>query len=216
MAAARGWAGLGGVITLVAVLTGCSEWSGTPDPQPTVPVVATNAALGDAPPGPGPVAGSASPSGSGSTPGSDSTPGSGSTSGSGSTPGSGSTSGSGSVAASPAVVDEAGFVSPSGNIGCYLDRDGARCDIIRKNWRPPPTPDDCDLDWGAGVSVYKAEEASFTCAGDTVLGGKRTLAYGQALRAGDFLCSSDRKAMRCENSASGHGFTLATEQYHLF
>ena len=178
MAAARGWAGLGGVITLVAALTACSGSSGTPDPRPTAPVVATNAALGDAPPEPVPA-----------------------------TP---------SLSASPAVVDEAGFVSPSGNIGCYLDRDGARCDIVRKNWQPPPAPDDCDLDWGAGVSVHKAEEASFTCAGDTVLGGKRTLAYGQALRAGDFLCSSDSKAMRCENSASGHGFTLAIEQYNLF
>jgi hypothetical protein len=118
--------------------------------------------------------------------------------------------------APPKVVDTAGFVSPSGNIGCYLDRSGARCDIVRKSWKPPPAPDDCDLDWGGGLSVATNGEATFTCAGDTVLGGKDKLAYGESLRAGDFVCSSDRKAMRCENVKSGHGFTVAIEQYNLF
>jgi hypothetical protein len=169
MAVARGWAGLCGVITLIAALTACSASSDAPVPRPTTPVAATNAALGNAPPPP-----------------------------------------------KPEEVDEANFVSPSGNIGCYLDRSVARCDIVRKNWQPPPEPADCELDWGSGVSVSKAEEAALTCAGDTVLGGKDTLAYGKALRAGDFLCSSDSKAMRCENTKSGHGFTLAIEQYNLF
>jgi hypothetical protein len=71
-------------------------------------------------------------------------------------------------------------------------------------------------DWGSGISVHQTDEATFTCAGDTVLGGKEKLAYRKSLRAGDFRCSSDSKAMRCENAASGHGFTLAVEQYNLF
>ena len=62
----------------------------------------------------------------------------------------------------------------------------------------------------------KAEKATFTCAGDTVLGAKDKLGYGKSLRAGDFMCSSDSKAMRCENVTSGHGFTLSVEQYNLF
>jgi hypothetical protein len=118
--------------------------------------------------------------------------------------------------APPAVVTEANFLSPSGNIGCYVDKSGARCDIVRKNWQPPPAPDDCELDWGFGVAVSASEEATFTCAGDTVLGGKEQLPYGRSVRAGDFTCSSDSKAMRCENTESGHGFTLAVEQYNLF
>lgn len=118
--------------------------------------------------------------------------------------------------AAPRVVTEANFLSPSGNIGCYLTEEGARCDIAKKSWRPPPAPTDCDLDWGSGVSVYGTGEATLTCAGDTVLGAKETLAYGQSLRAGDFLCSSDPKAMRCENVPSGHGFTLAIARYTLF
>jgi hypothetical protein len=123
---------------------------------------------------------------------------------------------SAAASAPPEVVTEANFVSPSGNIGCYLTESAARCDIVRKNWEPPPAPTDCDLDWGSGISVSGAEEAAFTCAGDTVLGAKDKLAYGKSLRAGDFTCSSDSKAMRCENTKSGHGFTLAIEQYNLF
>ncbi|MEU7901961.1 DUF6636 domain-containing protein [Actinoplanes sp. NPDC049118] len=115
-----------------------------------------------------------------------------------------------------ATVTEANFVSPSGNIGCYVDKDGARCDIVKKAWKPPPAPTDCELDWAGGISVYQAEEAAFTCAGDTVLGAKETLKYGDAVRAGDFMCGSDRKAMRCMNTATGHGFTLSVEQYNMF
>ena len=114
------------------------------------------------------------------------------------------------------TVDKANFLSPSGNIGCYLDESGARCDIVRKNWRPPPAPADCELDWGSGVSVHRSDEARFTCAGDTVLGANEKLAYGESLRAGDFLCSSDSTAMSCSNTVSGHGFALAREQYELF
>lgn len=114
------------------------------------------------------------------------------------------------------VVTEAHFLSPSGNIGCYLSTDSARCDIAKKSWTPPPAPADCELDWGSGISVNKTGEATFTCAGDTVLGAKEKLAYGSALRAGGFLCSSDSRAMRCENTESGHGFTLSVAQYNLF
>jgi len=49
-----------------------------------------------------------------------------------------------------------------------------------------------------------------------VLGARNKLAYGESVRAGDFTCRSDKAAMRCENTESGHGFTLAIEQYHLF
>jgi hypothetical protein len=119
-------------------------------------------------------------------------------------------------AVSPTDVEQAEFRSPSGNIGCRLDKDGARCDIVKKSWTPPPKPTDCELDWGFGISVHRAEPARFTCAGDTVLGAKKTLKYGEAVRAGDLTCSSDRSGMRCENTASGHGFTLSVKQYHIF
>ncbi|MEV4638535.1 DUF6636 domain-containing protein [Actinoplanes sp. NPDC049548] len=123
---------------------------------------------------------------------------------------------SASPVASPQVVTEAAFVSPSRNIGCYLSVDGARCDLAKKNWSAGPAPADCELDWGFGVAVGKTGQANFTCAGDTVLGANDILEYGQALRAGDFRCDSGSAGMRCENEASGHGFTVAKERYDFF
>ena len=113
-------------------------------------------------------------------------------------------------------VTEANFQTPSKNIGCYLSADSARCDIVRKNWSPPPKPTDCDLDWGNGISLYKSEEATFTCAGDTVLGATEVLPYGRSLQSGKFVCDSSSTQIRCENTDSGHGFTLSVQQYNLF
>ena len=114
------------------------------------------------------------------------------------------------------MVTEAAFVSPSGNIGCYLTVDMARCDVAKKSWSAPPAPADCDLDWGSGVTVGKTGEATFTCAGDTVLGAPDKLEYGQALKAGPIRCDSASIGMRCENTTTGHGFTVAKEKYELF
>jgi hypothetical protein len=113
-------------------------------------------------------------------------------------------------------VTEANFRTPSKNIGCYLSADSARCDIVKKSWAPPAKPANCELDWGNGVSVDQDGAATFTCAGDTMLGAREELAYGQSLQAGDFVCDSSRAAMRCSNVTSGHGFTLSVQQYDLF
>ena len=190
MGSARGPAGWCGAIALVATLAGCPAPADEPGPGP-----ATHAALGDAP--------ATAATGSAPAPSALASP---FTAVTPSTP---------ATRSAPATVTAAGFVSPSGNIGCYLDETGARCDINRRNWKPPPAPDDCILDWGAGIAVSK-DEASFTCAGDTVLGAKDTLEYGESLRAGDFVCSSSRAAMRCENTVSRRGFTVAVERYRLF
>jgi hypothetical protein len=207
MAVARGWAGLSGALTLTAALAACTASDGTPDSPPTRPPVATNAAVGDAP-----SAAASLPPASASSPrtSASSLPTSASSS-----PTSASSSPTSALVSSRAV-SEATFVSPSGNIGCYLDKVVARCDIARTTWQPPPAPSDCELDWGSGVVVDRMQEATFTCAGDTVFGSRDTLAYGGSLRAGDFVCSSHNKEMRCENTKSGHGFTLAVEQYDLF
>ncbi|MEV4707669.1 DUF6636 domain-containing protein [Actinoplanes sp. NPDC049316] len=118
--------------------------------------------------------------------------------------------------AAPTVVTEAAFASPSGNIGCYLTAEAARCDIAEKSWSPPPAPASCTLDWGFGVTVGRAGEATFTCAGDTVLGAKDELEYGRSLKAGPIRCDSESTGMRCENTTTGHGFRLAKEKYDLF
>jgi len=108
------------------------------------------------------------------------------------------------------------FSSPSRNIGCVLDRTGVRCDIAQRSWRPPPKPSSCPLDWGNGLSVGRRGKARFTCAGDTVLGSRRTLRYGRAIRRGRFRCVSRRKAMRCVNRRTGHGFALSRQAARRF
>lgn len=107
------------------------------------------------------------------------------------------------------------FKSPSGNIGCALSTQGARCDIGDKEWKPPAKPADCDGDWGVGVSVA-AKSAALVCATDTVLGQGKELAYGSDIERGDYRCDSSEDGMRCENTKTGHGFTIARAKYTTF
>ncbi len=110
-----------------------------------------------------------------------------------------------------------GFQSPSGNIGCVIDkRSGVRCDIRNRDWSPPPKPASCQLDWGHGLVVVRRGRGHFVCAGDTTLGEGRRLAYGDAIRRGRFRCVSSRSGMRCVNRRNGHGFVLSRERARRF
>jgi hypothetical protein len=110
-----------------------------------------------------------------------------------------------------------GFQSPSGNIGCVIGRrGGVRCDIRNRDWRPPPKPASCRLDWGFGLTVGRQGRGRFVCAGDTTLGQGRRLAYGDAIRRGRFRCISRRSGMRCVNRRNGHGFVLSRERARRF
>ena len=63
--------------------------------------------------------------------------------------------------AAPAGASAASFRSPSGNISCYIVADGVRCDIVRRDWEPPPKPASCEFDYGHGLmSAGKAAVAS--------------------------------------------------------
>ena len=116
-------------------------------------------------------------------------------------------------AASPAATPVAGaatfFETPRHNIGCAISRSGARCDIRERAWNPPPKPDWCTVDWGNGLEVGRRGVAGFTCAGDTVLGGKRVLGYRKSISRGRYRCTSHRNGVRCVNTRSEHGFKIA-------
>ncbi|MCM4083302.1 DUF6636 domain-containing protein [Paractinoplanes hotanensis] len=115
-----------------------------------------------------------------------------------------------------AVVDEAMFRTPSQNIACALTDSEVRCDIVRKAWKPPAKPADCELDWGNGLAVIGGR-ATFTCVGDTLVGtSETTLEYGQALRSGSVRCDSENLGLTCKDDETGHGFTLAVSRYTLF
>jgi hypothetical protein len=114
------------------------------------------------------------------------------------------------------VTSLTSFTSPTRNIGCYIDRTSVRCDIAKHDWKPPPKPKNCDLDWGGGIGLSRGRKPSIICAGDTALNQGHKLAYGKAIAAGRLRCDSKATGMTCRNTKTGRGFTLSRQAYKLF
>jgi Family of unknown function (DUF6636) len=110
----------------------------------------------------------------------------------------------GSASAAPVL-----FENPRGNIGCAISAGGVRCDIRAHAWDPPPKPASCPVDWGNGLEVGRRGAARFTCAGDTVLGGKKVVGWGKSIRRGRFRCTVRQDGVRCVNLRNEHGFKLS-------
>ena len=109
------------------------------------------------------------------------------------------------------------FQSPSGNIGCVIVKDGARCDIREHTWPTPPRPPSCDVDYGGGVEVGRDGVGSYVCAGDTALDpSSDVLGYGDRISKGAVRCASKTKGMRCVNRDTRHGFFLSRDVVRLF
>ena len=109
-----------------------------------------------------------------------------------------------------------GFTSPTGNIGCIIDRRTVRCDIRERDWKPPPAPAGCQLDYGQGISLSAGEAPDFVCAGDTTADAGQPLPYGQSIAAGLLRCESEESGMSCRDVETGRGFSLAKGGYELF
>jgi hypothetical protein len=122
------------------------------------------------------------------------------------------------IEAPTAVVHLQTFRSPSGNIGCAMFEGGARCDIRKREWSPPPHPASCseEVDFGQGLTVSHDGKASFVCAGDTTLDPSATpLEYGEASELGGTICMSRSEGITCANHA-GHGFFISIQSYKIF
>ena len=122
----------------------------------------------------------------------------------------------GALMLAPAASAAKYFHSPSGNIGCGVSKQGARCDIREKNWSPPPRPRSCNLDWGYGLTLGKRGKGRFFCGSDSLLGVGTRLGYGKSVRRGRFKCKSREDGMKCFNVRNGHGFFIARERYRRF
>jgi uncharacterized protein DUF6636 len=121
--------------------------------------------------------------------------------------------------APPQVVHVGSFRSPSGNIGCMIIDRVARCDIVKRNWTPPPRPSDCPnvVDYGQGIELSGLGQAKFVCAGDTARDPtSKILSYGTASQVGDFSCHSAMTGVTCTNRKSHHGFELSVQSYRIF
>ncbi len=120
------------------------------------------------------------------------------------------------LAAAGAASGFKSFQSPSRNIACVMFKTGVRCDIARHSWKAPPKPRSCPLDYGNGLTVGLRGRATFTCAGDTVLGMGAVLPYGGVKRKLPFVCRSLEVGVRCVNRRNGHGFLLSRQVARRF
>lgn len=100
------------------------------------------------------------------------------------------------------------FKSPSGNITCVMSiRRGesrfAQCELGSN---------------GRGYSVGPSRRVSFYDGDgyDDLAAQRFVLHYGRSLRLGVFRCTSQRSAMTCRSSVSGHGFSIARERQRVF
>ncbi|MFD1534730.1 DUF6636 domain-containing protein, partial [Pseudonocardia aurantiaca] len=109
------------------------------------------------------------------------------------------------------------FATPSGNIACALATGEARCDVRERSWQIPATPAGCDLAYGTGAVLTAGQKGKLSCVGDTLSDPSlQVLAYGQAVRLGDVVCTSRETGVRCEDGRSGHGFAVARASYELY
>ena len=118
-----------------------------------------------------------------------------------------------------AAADLVSFIAPSGNIACLSQSAEVRCDIIDRDWSPPPRPADCPsvTGYGQGITLGATGPAQFVCAGDTVFGdsSEYVLDYGQTHSLPGYACDSSPSGIRCTNG-DNHGFSLSRQAYTLF
>jgi hypothetical protein len=109
-----------------------------------------------------------------------------------------------------------GFESPSHNIGCILTEQGARCDIGKHSWPLPKRPKSCEFDYGGSLFIGVRGRGEYGCVSDSAMGAGPVLPYGESIRKGRFVCTSEEIGVRCVNRRSGHGFLLSRQRVRLF
>jgi hypothetical protein len=115
------------------------------------------------------------------------------------------TSGQTTTVAQPALATPR-FQLPSKNIGCVLEDDVLRCDIL--SGLSPEPEGACELDW-VGLVLRAEGPTEPSCAGDTAYDeAAPTLAYGESWARNGLTCAAEQSGLTCTNEA-GHSFTLA-------
>jgi len=118
------------------------------------------------------------------------------------------------VMAPSASAKFVGFQTPDKKVGCEMDGHGARCDVRKPDWTPPPPPADCELDYGQGVFVGRSQPADYVCAGDTALDRKNeVLEEGEKIKTGRFKCKNKGDdTIKCVNTRKKTGFVISQER----
>jgi hypothetical protein len=109
------------------------------------------------------------------------------------------------------------FQSPTKNIVCSLALATATCQIGAHDYEPPPTPADCEFDYGQMVAVKDGASAAVVCHSDTAFGPDHpVLPYEAQVSNGKVTCRSTESAMECSTVAGTHGFELARARYRVY
>ena len=125
--------------------------------------------------------------------------------------------------AATAHADESyDFLSPSGNIVCFVSTsfdgtNGAECEIRDYTYMAPPKSPGCQLgSWGDRFSLKQGSAPVGHCHGDTnFVPGLPILPYGQTRSAGPITCNSEASGVTCTDRSTGHFFRLSRESYQL-
>jgi hypothetical protein len=117
------------------------------------------------------------------------------------------------------------FRTPSKQIHCMFvtsegktEPSGIACDINQSFVRTPvrPRPSDCEYDWGQRFELGNDSDAGLECASDWVgSDDSPVLAYGNSIKGGKIVCSSEETGLTC-NNANGHGFFLSRRAQKIF
>lgn len=130
-----------------------------------------------------------------------------------------STSPSASASAAPSAEPSDGpepgtetVASPSGNITCAVAPSGVECGIASLAAEPAPAQG-CDGTEGYVVTLT-SEGVAVPCVTDEDRPGKAdatvaVLDYGQNVTVNNFMCDSTEAGMKCTDTSTGKGFTLA-------
>lgn len=132
---------------------------------------------------------------------------------------------------------DAAFVTPSGNISCFIGDGGneVRCEVIEPTWQPRAADRyDCDFDLGSSVVITDGK-AKLGCISDTIQGlakpgepatgwwdsslgtknGMAVLPYGSSISYNDITCESKESGVSCVETGDGVGFDLSRQSYQL-
>lgn len=109
----------------------------------------------------------------------------------------------------PPAADTESFATPSGNIGCTIDQERARCVVKSFDYSPPDAPDDCGMEEWGSIVVANRDGAGFSCTPADFPADAETLDYGQTITAHGMICSSEETGVSCRSEETGAAFSVA-------
>lgn len=111
--------------------------------------------------------------------------------------------------AAPSAADTESFATPSGNIGCTIDAERARCVVKTFDYSPPDAPDGCEMEEWGSIVVANRDGAGFSCTPADFPVDAEELDYGQTITAHGMTCSSEETGVSCRSEETGAAFSVA-------